>query len=148
MPNKLLIVAACGSALAALFHLACIVIGERWYRLMGAGEQMATLAAAGHPYPMLITSAISLVLLVWSCYALSGAGLIRPLPLRKTALVLISLVLLARGLLFPLLMPAFPGNSMTFWYLSSAICVLLGSCFAIGSWQSWQRLSQQQIFTL
>lgn len=140
MPAKLFIIAACGSALAALLHLACLVLGERWYRLMGAGEQMAKLAAAGHPYPAMVTSAISLVLLFWALYALSGAAVIRPLPLLKTALVLISLVLLARGLLFPLLIPAFPDNSMTFWYLSSASCLLLGSCFAIGSWQSWSRL--------
>ena len=140
MANKLLIIAACGSALAALLHLACIVLGERWYRLMGAGEQMAKLAAAGHPYPIVVTLAISLMLLIWTCYALSGAGVIQPLPLLKTALVLISLVLLARGLLFPLLMPAFPGNSITFWYLSSAVCLLLGGCFAIGSWQNWHRL--------
>ena len=140
MPDKLFIIAACGSAIAALLHLACIVMGERWYRLMGAGEHMAKLAAAGHPYPTVVTSAISLVLLVWSCYALSGAGVIRPLPFLKAVLVLISLVLLARGLLFPLLMPVFPGNSMTFWYMSSAICLLLGSCFAMGSWQNWHRL--------
>lgn len=140
MANKLFIIAACGSALAALLHLACIVLGERWYRLMGAGEQMAKMAAAGHPYPTVVTSAISLVLLVWSCYALSGAAVIRPLPFLKPVLVLISLVLLARGLLFPLLTPAFPGNSMTFWYLSSASCLLLGSCFAMGSWQNWHRL--------
>jgi len=140
MPDKLFIIAACGSAIAALLHLACIVMGERWYRLMGAGEHMAKLAAAGHPYPTVVTSTISLVLLVWSCYALSGAGVIRPLPFLKAVLVLLSLVLLARGLLFPLLMPLFPGNSLTFWYLSSAICLLLGSCFAMGSWQSWHRL--------
>jgi hypothetical protein len=140
MPDKLFIIAACGSLIATVLHLACIVLGERWYRLMGAGEHMAKLAAAGHPYPTVVTSAISLVLLVWSCYALSGAGVIRPLPFLKAVLVLISLVLLARGLLFPLLMPLFPGNSLTFWYLSSAICLLLGSCFAMGSWQSWHRL--------
>lgn len=134
MANLLLLIAAGASTVAALLHLACIVLGERWYLFMGAGPHMAALAKAGHPYPSLVTLAISLVLLVWACYALSAAGLIRTLPLRKTALILISLLLIARGLLFPLLMPFFPGNSMTFWYLSSAICLLLGSCFAIGGW--------------
>jgi hypothetical protein len=35
----------------------------------------------------------------WGAYALSGAGVIRPLPLRRTALVLIAAIYTLRGLL-------------------------------------------------
>ena len=41
--NKLLVVGAALSGLAALMHLACLVVGAPLFRLLGAGEQMAQL---------------------------------------------------------------------------------------------------------
>src|SRR5690606_7005929 len=72
--NKLLVVGAALSALAALIHLACLVVGAPLFRLLGAGEQMAQLHLAGHWYPTVVTLVIAGVLAVWSAYALSGAG--------------------------------------------------------------------------
>ncbi|MCC5854836.1 MAG: hypothetical protein JJU10_04035 [Idiomarina sp.] len=139
--RTLLIGAAISSALAALAHLGCIIFGGDWYRFMGAGEQMALLAEQGSSYPAQVTAVIVVILLVWSLYALSGAGVIRKLPLVRTALCLISAVLLLRGLGFYGLMTHFPDNSMTFWLVSSGICLFMGSLFALGTRAKWQELS-------
>lgn len=138
--NKSLLAAAFCCGLAALAHAGCILFGADWYRFFGAGEQMAQLAEQGHWYPAVVTTVITLILLVWVCYALSAAGVIRRLPLTRLALVLISSILLLRGLAFVWLMPLFPGNSLLFWLISSGICLLMGTLFAVGCWQQWPAL--------
>jgi len=71
--STLLVVAAMLSAIAALLHLACLIIGAPMFRLMGAGKQMAQLHLAGYWYPVAITSAIAVILLVRDAHA-GGAG--------------------------------------------------------------------------
>ncbi|WP_348733937.1 hypothetical protein [Rheinheimera texasensis] len=140
-PNKYLLAAAFCCGLAALAHAGCMLFGAAWYRFLGAGEQMAQLAEQGHWYPIVVTGAITFILLLWACYALSAAGVMRRLALTRLALVLISSILLLRGLAFAWLMPLFPENSLLFWLVSSGICLLMGALFAVGSWQQWPKLS-------
>ncbi|RUO29565.1 hypothetical protein [Aliidiomarina soli] len=139
--NKYLMAAAVFCALAALGHLGCILFGGDWYRFFGAGEQMARMSEEGHWYPAAVTSVIVIVLALWSFYALSGAGVIRRLPLLRTALCIIACIFLFRGVSFVALMPMFPENSLTFWVLSSALCLTIGICFAVGTYQEWPKLS-------
>ena len=124
-------------AIASLAHLACIVVGARAYRFMGAGERMARAVEACKLKPTLITLAIASVLLVWALYAFSGAGLAPRLPFTELALLLISAVFLARAIAFPLLRPRFPENSTAFWLVSSGICLLLGLLYAGGLAALW-----------
>lgn len=135
--NKYLIVAAASSAIAASLHLGCIFFGGNWYRFFGAGEQMARMAENGHWYPTVATLIISTVLILWSLYALSGAGIIRRLPLLKIGLCIIASIYLLRGIGFVFIIPYFPGNSLTFWFVSSLICVAIGLSYAIGIAKSW-----------
>ncbi|MBI2769724.1 MAG: hypothetical protein HYX47_08880 [Burkholderiales bacterium] len=135
-----LVLGASLSAAAAIAHLACIAIGGPAYRVMGAGERMARAAEAGKLRPTLVTLAITLVLFSWSAFALSGAGVIGPLPLTKVALVLICAVYLGRAVAFPFLKPVFPGNSATFWGVSSAICGVLGLVHLYGTLSLWPTL--------
>lgn len=138
-PNRWLLAAAAASAAAALAHLACIAIGPKPYLLLGAGPGMAAAAARGDARAALLTAAIALILLGWAAYALSAAGLIRRLPLRRTALVAICAVLLLRGLV-PLLAPGLlpPNtNSATFWLVSSLLCTGMGLLFLVGTVQTW-----------
>ncbi|WP_444904590.1 hypothetical protein ACJJIU_06830 [Microbulbifer sp. CnH-101-E] len=124
-------------------HVGCILFGAEWYRFLGAGEAMAQMAEAGDSYPTIVTGIIVSVLLVWSAYAFSGVGHILRLPLLRTGLTLISLVLLVRALGFYFIMPAFPDNSLTFWLVSSALCFTLGVTYLLGLLQSWERLSSE-----
>ncbi len=128
------------TGVASMLHVAIIVGGPDWYRFFGAGERMARLAALGSPYPALITAGIAAVLGVWALYALSGAGVIRRLPLLRLALVLISAIYLIRGVLGvpAVLLVDDPymrelRGRLTFMVVSSAICIYLGICYAIGA---------------
>ena len=58
---------------------------------------------------------------------LVGAGAIKRLPLTKLALILITGIFLLRGVSFVGLMPMFPENSLTFWLISSGMCLFIGS---------------------
>ena len=142
--NSVLILAAGLSGVAAFLHLACIYFGGPWYRIMGAGEQMARLAESGSSYPAVVTLFIACVLFVWALYALSGAGVIRRLPLLRPILGTITAVYLIRGFAFLPLMSAIPGRSLHFWLWSSAICAVFGVVLAIGLWQSWGGLAPVQ----
>ena len=135
-----LVVGASISAAAAAAHLACIFIGAPAYRLLGAGERMARAVEAGKPRPTLVTLAITSVLLVWSAYALSGAGVIPAMPFTKLALAVISTIYLARAVAFPFLKSAFPENSSTFWWVSSGICGFIGLVHAYGALSLWHAL--------
>jgi hypothetical protein len=133
-----LIAGGCLSLLAAMLHLAVIAGGGDWYRFVGAGERMARAAERGMLHPTLITLAIAAVLTIWALYAFAGAGLIRPLPLLRTALVAISTVYLLRGLLVvPLLLT---GRATPFWMWSSAIVLIYGVVHAFGTWRAWGAL--------
>jgi len=138
--NKFLVVAAICSGVVALLHLGCIVFGGDWYRFFGAGEQMAQMAEAGHIYPTIVTLVIVTLLTIWSLYALSGAGIILRLPLLRLGLCVIAAIYLLRGIAFVPLMPMFPGNSITFWLVSSTTCFVIGLMYVTGVRQSWSDL--------
>ena len=138
--SQFLIVGAAMSASAALLHLCCIVFGAPLYRFVGAGERMAQMAAAGHWYPTTAALVIAATLSLWALYALSGAGFIRRLPFLRLALCIITAVYVLRGVAFGLLMPYFPGNSLLFWYITSAICLTFGIVHGIGLRQAWRHL--------
>jgi hypothetical protein len=135
-----LLLGALLSATAAIAHLACIVIGAPAYRFMGAGERMASAVEAGQLRPTLVTLAVAGVLFAWAVFALSGAGVVGPLPLTKFALVAISIVYLGRAVAFPLIKSSFPGNSNTFWLVSSGICGFIGLVHAYGTVSLWRTL--------
>jgi len=130
------------SVAAALLHIGLIVGGPDWYRFFGAGEDMARAAERGSWIPPLVTAAIAFILAVWAAYAFAGAGIIRRLPLMRTALVAISAIYLARGLaLIPLVAQA--GTIAPFDLWSSAIVLVYGLVYAVGTWSAWRGLSQR-----
>ena len=141
--NPWLVAGGLLSAAAALLHIAVIVGGPDWYRFFGAGEAMAQMAERGSPVPALITIGIAAVLAVWAAYAFAGAGMIRRLPLMRTALVAISAIYLVRGLMIvPVLMkPHAPGFDI--W--SSLIVLVYGAVYAVGTWRAWNWLSSPTV---
>lgn len=138
--NVFLIVAGTLSAIAAILHLGCIYFGASWYRFFGAGEQIALLSEQGSIQPTLITSGIVLVLSIWSMYAFSAAGVIFKLPLIRLALILITLIYLARGIAGFFLISSPMGRIPEFWVWSSIICLFFGIVHLIGLKQQWASL--------
>ena len=135
-----LIIAGSLSAAAAVAHLACILLGPAAYRFMGAGEKMARAVEAKRLRPTLVTLGIACALFTWAAYAFSGAGVIGQIPFAKVVLPAICVVYLARALAFPLLKPRFPGNSQTFWLVSSGICLVIGLAHVYGVVLQWPTL--------
>ena len=86
-----LLVAAAGSAAAALLHIGCIAFGAAWYRYFGAGQRVVRLAHAGHWWPPLMTAGITALLVAWTLYALAAAGWHSPLPASRLVLPAIAL---------------------------------------------------------
>lgn len=128
---------------AALLHVAIIVGGPAWYRAFGAGERMARLDARGAAYPAVLTAGIASVLAVWALYGLSGAGVIRRLPLLRPTLALVAGVYGIRGLLgIPAVLLANGPYAeelrgrMPFMIVSSLVCLALGLCYAAGTVQA------------
>jgi len=95
--RSLLLVAAGCSAAVALLHVAILVAGPPWYRWFGAPSLAARIEAGAALVPVLMTVAVAAVFAVWTCYALSGAGAIRRLPLLRAALFTIAAIYLLRG---------------------------------------------------
>jgi hypothetical protein len=139
--NPWLLAGGMASAAAAVAHLACIIGGPDWYRWMGAPEGYARAAERGVWTPALVTIAIATLLAIWAAYALSGAGLIGRLPLRRLALLGIAAVYLLRGLV--LVKPSLlrrPELSAEFLLWSSAIVLAMGLVHAVGIWRGWNDL--------
>ena len=109
---------------------------------------MADMAAQGQAYPAIITSGIAAVLAIWSVYAFSGAGWLPRMPLLRTALVLIAAIYLIRAIAF---VPALAINGQTitpFSLWSSAIVLVYGLCYALGTVMRWQALAPETIETV
>lgn len=142
--NSWLIAAGMLSAAAAVLHLAVIAGGPAWYRFFGAGETMARMAEQGSPRPALITLCIAAILSVWAAYAFAGAGLIRRLPLMRTALVAITCVYLLRGLVLIPLLAIRPSQFDAFALWSSLIVLAYGVVYGVGTWRAWPHLSRRR----
>ncbi len=131
------------SLAGALLHLVIILGGPSWYRFFGAGERVARMAEQGRSTPAAMAVGIAAMLAIAAAYAFSGAGLIKRLPLLRTALVAITAVYVARGLV--LLWPsalARPDLTASFLFWSSLIVLIFGLVHLVGTWQAWPALSQ------
>ncbi|MBI3539322.1 MAG: hypothetical protein HY076_03510 [Candidatus Eisenbacteria bacterium] len=132
------------SAGVALVHLASIAIGAPAYRYLGVGEIIADLARRGSPLVAMVSAVLGLVSAMFALYALSGAGVLRPLPLLRTGLVAIGLGHALSGAIgIPQILqlgaetrpPAF--RSAVF----SGVNLTIGLLYLIGVARRWKALS-------
>lgn len=139
--NPWLVAGAVLSGIAALLHVGIVIKGAAWYRFFGAGERFARAAEAGQRWQDMVTLGIAAVLGLWAAYALSGAGVLAPLPLPKLALVLITAIYLLRGLAVLPALAVAPGKVTPFLLWSSVICTVYGTVHLLGLVQVWPRLA-------
>ncbi len=123
----------------SVLHVAIVVGGPGWYRIFGAGDRMARLAASGSPIPALITSGIAGLFAISALYAASGAGLIPQLPLLRPTLALSAGAFLLRGVCgIPIvLLVGGPYTSELkarpiFMAVTSLVSSAIGTCYALG----------------
>ncbi len=142
--NPWLVAGGLLSAAASLAHIGCIVEGPSWYRFFGAPEQLIRAVENGDPTLHWITAGIALLLAIWAAYAFAGAGLVRRLPLTRTALLAITTIYLLRGLVIvpALLKPGAPAFDI--W--SSLIVLVYGLVYLAGTLRAWPYLSRKEGF--
>jgi len=88
------------SFMISILHIAIIFGGAPAYRYFRAGEKMAQMALSGSVLPALLTFFIAAIFAIWGLYALSGAGVIRTLPLVRLGLFVIASIYTLRGIVF------------------------------------------------
>lgn len=96
--GKLLIAGAMINILTAILHISIPFIGKAAYQYFGAPPEIITLAQEGYfAISLLIMFLLSTLFFVAGLYGLSGAGLIRPIPFRSVAILLIGILYTLRG---------------------------------------------------
>ena len=105
---------------------------------------MARMDERGSWAPALITLGLTTVFARWSAYACSGAGVVRRLPLLRTALILIGSVYTLRGLVLgPQLVWFFSGYRALVpprQLVFSGVSLVIGVSYLIGVRASWASL--------
>lgn len=99
LASPCLLLGGVASFLVVLLHLA-LALRPQWYHHFGAGE-LAQVHEQGSRFTVLATLGLALMFAVWGIYALSGAGVIRQLPLLGAVLIAIGVSYLLRGLMLP-----------------------------------------------
>jgi hypothetical protein len=138
----LLVLGAASSLFVAGLHLAIIAVGPRWYRYFGAPSLAAQVEGGSLLMPTLLTLATAGVFALWGFYALSAIGVVRRLPLLRTALVFIGVVYVLRGLLLLPQLAAFASGSFGSprFLVFSAFALLAGACYLWGAVRAWKSL--------
>ena len=135
-----------GTGLAAcagsVLHIAILFGGPDWYAFFGAPSGLVEMARVGNLRAPISCLVIALILAILAAYAFSAAGLIRRLPLLRTGLVLMAIVLILRGVLFIPMILWFPGSLSricecrsvdTFIVLTSLLCLAMGIGYMVGA---------------
>ncbi len=138
----LLITAGILSFCAAIFQ-AVIGFVPEWSAALGAGEMLSS-----NPALLLISALlVALLLVIFGLYGLSGAGVIRRLPLLRPGLLVIGLLYFTVGMPFIFqalaLLGILPSSQPVPIYLSLVSLGALVACLAylFGLVASWKRLS-------
>lgn len=118
----------CGAAI----HIGAIFGGAAWYAFFHAPPSIVVSAQAG-TWPAPVSAlVIAALMAICGAYAFSAAGVVRRLPLLRTALITIAGICLLRGLLLIPLAVKRPDLVDTFEAVAAAIWALAGIGFAVG----------------
>jgi hypothetical protein len=143
LSNSLLFLGGLLSFGFAVFQIALGIVPE-WSADWGAGDELVS-------NPALLLGAslvVSVAFTVSGLYGLSGAGLLRRLPLLRTGLIVIGIICTLRGIAFVLLLLTvlgllpLQGPILRTAWQSSFIFLLIGLTYLVGVAYGWRSLSQ------
>ena len=126
----------------AFLHLVIIFVGAPAYRYFSAGEDMAMAAESGSIFPGVLTLFLVAIFAIWGFYGLSGAGVIRRLPLLKTALILIGVIYTIRGIaVFQQLFQIVTSSEVALREIVfSLVSLIIGLTYLIGTVMNWRAI--------
>lgn len=129
----------------ALLHVVVVLIGPSAYSFFG-GERMARLAAANFAGPALQTLTLAAIHSIFGVYALSGAGVIRRLPLLAGVLFVIGGIYAFRGLSIieqGVRILADPNSTLLMSVIGySFVSFVTGCAYIIGTVKRWDWFSR------
>ena len=130
MHNYLLVVGGCFSLAFAALQISGIWWSPQAIRYLGGPVDLSVKEPALYAFLCL---AFALIVALFGLYALSGAGQIRRLPLLRTALIIVTLIYLLRGLLVIPQIPVVMRHPSLFWFLIfSVISLAVGVVYGAG----------------
>lgn len=142
--ERLVFLCAAGIAIfGALIHWVAPLLGPDWYAFLTAPKWVVESARQGTWDAPLSGMMIGGLMFVCGLYAFSATGLMRRLPLTKTALCVISTICLVRGLLLIPLLIKMPERLTAFDITASVVWFVAGLCFLVGTIVRWWALKAQ-----
>ncbi|NQZ90441.1 MAG: hypothetical protein HRT54_22995 [Colwellia sp.] len=129
--SKLLISAGVIAAAASIWHLLCIFGGPSWFAFARAPQQIIDSSQQGTLLAPIGTVIVASLMFACTIFAFSAVGLIRKVPLLKSALITIAIVCIVRGLTG---IPTFlHSNGLDLWQIvASTVWFYVGICFVLG----------------
>lgn len=130
--SKLLISAGVIASAAAIWHLLCIFGGPSWFAFARAPQQIIDSSVQGTLLAPVGTIIVASLMFACTIFAFSAVGLIRKVPLLKSALVTIAILCTLRGLIA--IPTFFTSTDIDIWQaVASAVWFYVGICFIVGS---------------
>ena len=121
----------------ALIHWVAPLLGADWYAFLHSPKWVVD-SARNHTWQAPLGAVvIGSLMLTCALYALAGAGMILCIPLRKTALVIISTIAIGRGLLPVPWLISTPERLSSFDIIGSLIWLLAGLSLLLGTISRW-----------
>ena len=135
--SKLLISAGVIASASAIWHLLCIIGGPSWFAFARAPQPIIDSAVQGTLLAPIGTIIVAGLMFACSVFAFSAVGLIRKLPLLRSALITIALLCTLRGLIA---IPTFvtPSGFDIWQIVASTTWFYVGICFLVGSIEQYK----------
>jgi hypothetical protein len=130
--SKLLISAGVIACASSIWHLLCIFGGPHWFAFARAPQQIIDSSQQGTLLAPIGKVIVAILMFACTVFAFSAAGLIRKVPLLKSALITISILCVLRGLMA---IPTFINSTgLDHWQIiASTVWFYVGICFVAGS---------------
>tara|TARA_R110000737_G_scaffold55799_1_gene79606 strand:+ start:1308 stop:1763 length:456 start_codon:yes stop_codon:yes gene_type:complete len=137
--SKLLISAGVIASASAIWHLLCILGGPSWFVFARAPQQIITSAQQGTLLAPLGTIFVASLMFACTVFSFSAAGIIRKVPLIKSALITIAILCTMRALLaIPVLVTP---TGLDIWQIiASSVWFYVGVCFSLGTIEQYKLL--------
>ena len=135
--SKLLISAGVIASASAIWHVLCIFGGPSWFEFARAPQQIIESAQQGTMLAPIGTVIVASLMFACTMFAFSAVGLIRKVPLLKSALITIATLCILRGLIA---IPTFvtPTGADIWQIVGSTVWFYVGICFLTGSVEQYK----------
>ena len=135
--SKLLISAGVIASASAIWHLLCILGGPSWFAFARAPQQVIDSSQQGTLLAPIGTVIVASLMFACTVFAFSAVGLIRKVPLLKSALITIAVLCTLRGLIA---IPTFvTPTGLDIWQIvASIVWLYVGICFVAGSIEQYR----------